>query len=82
MCPPVALLSASECRAALLELMTAWIVILWRFAAIYVCAKHIRADTGAEMLNSNRLPVPEACLEAAGRMVLLKRKCRTGWYGR
>ena len=30
--------------------MTAWIVILWRFAATYVRAKHNRA----EMLNSNR----------------------------
>ena len=33
----------------LLDLMTAWIVILWRLAATYVRAKHIRA----EMLNSN-----------------------------
>ena len=32
----------------LLELMTAWIVILWRFAATYVCAKHMRADSGAD----------------------------------
>ena len=33
----------------MLELMTAWIVILWRFAATYVRAKYNRA----EMLNSN-----------------------------
>ena len=33
----------------MLDLMTAWIVILWRFAATYTYAKHIRA----EMLNSN-----------------------------
>ena len=33
----------------MLELMTAWIVILWRFAATYVRAKHDRA----EMPNSN-----------------------------
>ena len=32
--------------------MTAWIVILWRFAVTYVRAKHIRA----ELLNSNTPP--------------------------
>ena len=31
--------------------MTAWFVILWRLAATYVRAKHIRA----EMLNSNNI---------------------------
>ena len=34
----------------LLDLMTAWIIILWRLTATYMRAKHIRA----EMLNSNK----------------------------
>ena len=42
-------LIASNRAYDLIKLMTAWFVILWRFAATYVRAKHIRA----EMLNSN-----------------------------
>ena len=48
---------AIQVSSSVLELTTAWIVILWRFAAICVCAKHIGADSGAEMLNSNSLCV-------------------------
>ena len=44
----------------MLELMTAWIVILWRFAATYAPAKHNRA----EMLNSNTPPAAKAYLLA------------------
>ena len=40
---------ATEISDTLLDLMTAWFVILRRFAATYVRAKHIRAET----VNSN-----------------------------
>ena len=42
----------------ILDLMTAWFVILWRFAATYVRAKHIRA----EMLNSNNIADPASAV--------------------
>ena len=46
----IVLISEPLLVMTVLELMTAWIVILWRFVATYVRAKHNRA----EMPNSNR----------------------------